>query len=74
MSADWFYIKSGGFFSRKKRVGPITEQRLLMRIESGEIKPDTLMSSQEKTHGHWVEMKTIKPAIRHWRTHHPDVA
>ncbi len=71
MSADWFFIQKGGFFRRRKRVGPISEQNILIRIESGEIDPDTLLSSDAKTHGHWVEMRTIKPAMKHWKTHHP---
>ena len=74
MSADWYFLRPGGFFHRRKRVGPITEQELLMRIEKGEVRPDTLLSSTSKTRGHWVAMKEIKPAIRHWKQHHPDAA
>ncbi len=73
MSADWYYIKSG-FFVRHKRIGPISELELLKLIEKGEVKPDTLLSSTSKTHGHWVAMREIKPAIKHWKKHHPDAA
>ncbi|MEM7474669.1 MAG: DUF4339 domain-containing protein [Planctomycetota bacterium] len=72
MSADWYFIRRGGFLRRRKQVGPISEQAILARIESGEIDPDTLMSSELKTHGHWVEMKTIKPAMKHYKTLHPE--
>ncbi len=73
MSADWFYMKNG-FFHRQKRVGPVCERELLAKIEHGEVKPETLLSSTSKTHGHWVAMREIKPAIRHWKQHHPDAA
>lgn len=73
MSADWFFMKSG-FFYRHKKIGPITETDLLVRIEKGEVKPETLMSSTSKTHGQWIAMREIKPAIRHWKQTHPDAA
>lgn len=73
MSADWYFMKSG-FFYRHKRVGPICERELLIRIEKGEVHPDTLMSSTSKTHGHWIPMREIKPAITHWKQTHPDAA
>lgn len=72
MSADWFFIRKG-FFS-KKQVGPINEPTLLQRIDKGEIGPETLLCSNEKTHGHWVKMRTIRPAFKHWRKRHPDAA
>ncbi|MFK7735612.1 MAG: DUF4339 domain-containing protein [Pirellulaceae bacterium] len=74
MSADWYFIKKSRFFRTKKRVGPLSEQKLLVRIETGEVQPDTLLSSKLKTKGHWVAMKTIKPAINHWKSHHPGAA
>ena len=73
MSADWYFVKNG-FFVKHKRIGPISEQDLLLRIEKGEVKPETLLSSTSKTKGHWVAMREIKPAIKHWKTHHPDAA
>ena len=73
MSADWYFMKSG-FFVKHKKVGPINETDLLVRIEKGEMNPETLLSSTSKTKGHWVHMKEIKPAIKHWKTHHPDAA
>ncbi|MFN3189641.1 MAG: DUF4339 domain-containing protein [Aureliella sp.] len=74
MSADWYFIRKGSFFRRRSRVGPLSEQSLLVRIEKGEVTPDTMLSSEMKTHGHWVAMQTIKPAIAHWKKHHPDAA
>ncbi len=73
MSADWYFLKSG-FFFRNKRIGPICETELLQRIEKGDLHPDTLMSSTSKTHGHWMPMREIKPAIKHWKKTHPDAA
>jgi hypothetical protein len=74
MSADWYFIKKGSFFRTGRRVGPMSESNLLIRIEKGEVQPETLLSSAMKTKGHWVPMKTIKPAINHWKTHHPGAA
>ncbi|QDV21973.1 DUF4339 domain-containing protein [Aureliella helgolandensis] len=73
MSADWYFLQSG-FFYKHKRVGPINENELLQRIEKGHVNPDTLLSSTSKTHGHWIAMREIKPAIRHWKQCHPDAA
>lgn len=73
MSADWYFMKSG-FFYRHKKVGPICEMELLARIAKGEIHPDTLMSSTSKTHGHWVAMREIRPAMKCWKETHPDAA
>jgi hypothetical protein len=70
MSADWYFIKTG-FFHRQKRIGPVCEMELLARIEKGEIAPGTLMSSTSKTHGHWLAMREIKPAYKHWKQTHP---
>ncbi|MCA9194953.1 MAG: hypothetical protein KDB03_24445 [Planctomycetales bacterium] len=74
MSADWYFMKSGFLFRRQRRVGPICEMELLTRIEKGEVTPDTMMSSTSKTHGHWIAMREIKPAIKHWNSTHPDAA
>ena len=73
MSADWYFMKSGLFY-RRKRIGPICEMELLKRIEKGELNPETLMCSTSKTHGHWMPMRDIKPAIAHWKKSHPDAA
>lgn len=72
MSADWYFVKHGGFFHRQKKIGPICEMELLARIEKGEIAPDTMMSSTSKTHGHWLAMREIKPAYKHWKQLHPN--
>jgi hypothetical protein len=73
MSADWYFLKNG-FFNRRKRIGPICENELLLRIEKGELNPETMMSSTSKTHGHWLPMREIKPAIKHWKKTHPGAA
>ena len=73
MSADWYFVRKRQFFRRPKCIGPVSEQHILGRIESGEIEPDTMLSSKLKTHGHWVEMRTIKPAMKHWQAHHSHV-
>lgn len=73
MSADWYFMQSS-FFHRHKRVGPICERELLVRIEKGHVRPETMLSSTSKTKGHWIAMREIKPAIRHWKQTHPDAA
>ncbi|MFO0943519.1 MAG: DUF4339 domain-containing protein [Pirellulales bacterium] len=73
MSADWYFLKSG-FFYRHKKIGPICETELLKRIEKGEVMPDTPLFSDSKTRGHWVPMRDIKPAYKHWQQTHPDAA
>lgn len=71
MSADWYFLKSG-FFYKHKKIGPICELELLKRIEKGEVMPDTPLYSDSKTRGHWVAMRDIKPAFKHWKQTHPD--
>ncbi len=71
MSADWYFLKSGLFF-RHKKIGPICEMELLKRIEKGEVNPDTPLFSDSKTRGHWIAMREIKPAYKHWKQSHPD--
>ncbi|TWU03963.1 DUF4339 domain-containing protein [Neorhodopirellula pilleata] len=69
MTADWFYM-SEGWFQRGKRVGPITEQDLLLRIDQGKIQPETLLQSH-KTRDRWVPMSTVGPAMARWLESHP---
>jgi hypothetical protein len=70
MSADWYFMKKG-FFGTHKTVGPISEIDLCAKIEKGEINPETMLSSTTKTHGHWLKMKDIRVAKKHWdKTHH----
>jgi hypothetical protein len=45
---------------------------LLKRIERGEVNPDTQLFSDSKTRGHWVAMREIKPAYKHWKQSHPE--
>jgi hypothetical protein len=71
MSADWFYIGRGGIFRRKKTIGPLSNQEVLSRIDAGEITPETLLRSQQKTRDRWVEMKTVGPAYEHYQRTQP---
>lgn len=71
MSADWYYMKTT-FFYRQKRIGPINEVELLTRIDKGDISPETLLASDSKTHGHWMPMREIRPAYKHWKDSHPN--
>ena len=70
MSADWYFMKTG-FFGGHKTVGPITETEMLQRIGKGELEPTTMMSSTTKTHGHWLPMREIRPAFKHYQQTHP---
>jgi hypothetical protein len=69
MSSDWYFLKRG--FFRTKKIGPISEPDFLHRIERGEISPDTLVSSTTKTHGHWLHVRDIQAANKHWNKTHP---
>ncbi|MFO1065903.1 MAG: DUF4339 domain-containing protein [Pirellulales bacterium] len=73
MSADWYYMKTG-FFGSHKAVGPICETEMLDRIGKGEVAPATMISSTSKTHGHWLAMREIRPAYKHWQKTHPNAA
>ena len=70
MSADWYFMKTG-FFGSHKTVGPISENEMLERIGKGEVAPETKISSTSKTHGHWLSMREIRPAFKHWQQTHP---
>lgn len=70
MSADWFFMKTG-FLGGHKAVGPISETQILEHISSGDVVPTTMVSSTSKTHGHWVPMKDIRPAYKHYCETHP---
>jgi len=67
MSVDWFYIGRGGFFRRRKSIGPLSENEILARIDSGEITPETLLRSVKKTRDRWVTMKEVGPAYDHFK-------
>ena len=67
--AAWYYM-SKGWMRKTRRIGPITEADLLMRIDSGKIVPDTLLQS-EKTKGKWVPMSDVRPAMKRWKQSHP---
>ncbi|XZE52505.1 DUF4339 domain-containing protein [Planctomycetaceae bacterium SH139] len=71
MSADWFFLKHG-WFRKAKKIGPIDDHELLIRIDRGDIQPDTLVQSQTKTRGRWIRMEKIKPALQRWTATHPD--
>jgi len=69
MSADWFFMKRR-WFGGAKKVGPLSDHDLLLRIDSGEIKPDTLVSGGKTKH-RWVKMEEIGPALKHYQKTHP---
>lgn len=69
MSADWYYMKRR-WIGGTKKIGPITDQELIERIDHGEIKPETLLISS-KTRNRWVKMEEIASAVRHWHKTHP---
>lgn len=70
MGVGWFYMSSG-WLRKGRRVGPISESDLLLRIDQGKIMPETLLQS-EKTKGKWVPMNSVGPAMKRWRQTHPD--
>lgn len=75
MSADWFFVRHGWFYSllhKGKKIGPIDEHDFLLRIDRGEILPDTLVQSALKTRGRWVRMAKVKPALERWKRTHPE--
>jgi hypothetical protein len=69
MNGDWFYMKRR-WIGGTQKVGPLSDSDLLMRIDQGQIKPDTLILSG-KTKNKWVKMEDIEPAINRWKKHHP---
>lgn len=71
MSTDWFFLKKG-WFGKLRAVGPLNEPDLLVRIDRGEIAPDTLLQSETKTRGRWVPMNRVGPAIKHYQNAHPE--
>lgn len=70
MGAGWYYMASG-WLRKGRRVGPITEAELLLRIDQGKISPETLLQSS-KTKGKWVPMNSIAPALKRWKKSHPE--
>ncbi len=71
MSHDWYFLKRS-WFGKSRAVGPMNEPDLLVRIDRGEILPDTLLQSDTKTRGRWVPMNRVGPAYEHYRQTHPD--
>lgn len=70
MSADWYFMKRR-WIGGTKKVGPLSENDLLTRIDNEEIHPETLLMSESKTKAHWVKMSEVGPAIKRWRKNHP---
>ncbi|MEM1227130.1 MAG: DUF4339 domain-containing protein [Planctomycetota bacterium] len=70
MSSQWYYMASG-WFHRAKRVGPISDRDLLLRIDQGKLDPETLVQSP-KTRNRWVPMRSVGPAMKRWRELNPD--
>lgn len=54
----WILMKKGFFGT--KNVGLIAESDFLHKIEKGLIRPDTLVCSTTKTHGHWIDLREIR--------------
>jgi hypothetical protein len=71
MSGDWYFMKKG-FFGGQKAVGPIGELEMLERIGKGQLAPETMVSSTSKTKGHWIPMREVRPAYKHWQQTHPN--
>ncbi|TWT54238.1 hypothetical protein Pla22_18790 [Rubripirellula amarantea] len=69
MSSGWYYMCTG-WLRKGRRVGPISEADLLLRIDQGKIVPETLLQSM-KTKGKWVPMSSIGPAMNRWKKSHP---
>lgn len=70
MSADWFFLRHG-WFHRAKKIGPIDDHELMIRIDRGELTPDTLVQSDTKTRGRWIRMEKLQPALKRFREAHP---
>ncbi|QDT07249.1 hypothetical protein K227x_56750 [Rubripirellula lacrimiformis] len=70
MKTGWYYMASG-WIRKGRRVGPISESDLLLRIDRGQIGPETLLQSS-KTKGKWIPMNKIGPAMERWRSLHPE--
>ena len=70
MGSQWYYM-TRSWIRKSRRVGPISENDLLLRIDQGKISPETLLQSS-KTKGKWVPMNAIAPAMKRWKQSHPD--
>lgn len=70
--AVWYYMAKG-WFRGTRRVGPITEKELLIRIDRGAVEPKTLLKSS-KTREQWVPMSKVGPAMRRYTARHPDAS
>jgi len=54
MSADWFLNMSSGMVHKAKRVGPISEQDLLRRIDNRQNSTETLIQKSQEHVERWV--------------------
>lgn len=68
MSADWFFIKKS-YFCGSKIIGPLSESDFLDKVESGEIKQETKISSMTRTHGHWILLSEINSSLDRFFRH-----
>lgn len=57
----WHYVKSGAI--RDEQIGPIDTETLARRIEAGEITPETMICSPEKTGSQWVQMRVFDKLV-----------
>ncbi|MGV3484248.1 MAG: DUF4339 domain-containing protein [Planctomycetaceae bacterium] len=67
--SDWYYMKRR-WLGGTRKVGPLSDSDLLLRIDQGKITPETLLLSMKTKHK-WVRMEEIGPAMKHWRQLHP---
>lgn len=58
---DWYYLERGSI--RDETVGPIDTETLAKRIRRGEIKPDTPVSSPQKTGNKWVTITAFPKLV-----------
>lgn len=70
--ATWFYL-SKTWFRRTRKIGPISERELLVRIDRGVIEPSTLLQSV-KTKDRWVPMQKVGPAMQRYQKLHPEMS
>lgn len=59
--SDWYYRKSGAI--RDETIGPIDTDTLARRLQRGEISPETLVSSPEKTSSKWVTIAAFPKLV-----------
>lgn len=59
--SDWYYIQKG--MIRDETIGPIDTDTLAKRIRRGEITPDTIIFSPDKTNNALVKMSAFQKLV-----------